>query len=84
MIHIMRIVCLDHHCMLAVAYEELPQRAVKAVLQARMDQLKRPPFCLVCGRALHFEACTTRFDSLEEVRPVLKQICEEQSCLTRN
>lgn len=82
--------CPDRHCIMAVASEEMAAEKSLALLKAGiagfLDRGAINPWCGLCGAKAdtwHYEIGRTRFASMEEAMPVLRQAEEGQQMYAR-
>lgn len=85
-IRIMQCLCPDRHCILAVAFDEQvtstseAERRLWEMIEDLVSSriLKRD--CAICRRErpLHLETGTTKFKSLAEAEPILRQLARRQ------
>lgn len=90
-LHIVQVLCPDRHCIFAFAYEPDGKEITdEKMIQSAMNTIDRMAnageinrWCGLCGsRDLKAEAAVTRFNTLDEAMPHLKEE-EAKQMLTR-
>jgi hypothetical protein len=81
MIHIIQCLCPERHAIFATCYDpkEMPDDVAMATMQATIEEWLAKkiinPWCGICGgKKWHYETRRTRFTTMEEALPVMKQL----------
>jgi hypothetical protein len=80
MIHIIQCLCPDRHAIMGIAYDPKdmsPEEAMQAMrewVQGAIDTHVINPWCAICGSSMwQFEDGVSKFHTLEEAQPVLRE-----------
>jgi hypothetical protein len=74
-VHIVRCLCPQRHCIMALAYEEGASTEAQAteMLRGKMAELGLHPWCGICGLGnFQFEDRQTPFATMKEAQPFLE------------
>lgn len=78
-VHLIQLLCPSRHCIFALAYEhpEMSDEDVKTAASRTWESMQKcgfNPWCALCdSRNLNFEVGVTKYASMEEAYPHLKQ-----------
>ncbi len=84
-VHITQCLCPDRHCIIAIVWKEPDHTkdSAEAHLKSLMDEMTNlgvlNPWCGICNsRDLHCEDGITKFQSIKEAMPFLKELEAQQ------
>lgn len=90
MVHIVQCLCPSRHCIAAIAFDDKdlsPEKALEGfpmLVNSTVAVGGWNPWCGICrSRDWHYELGRTRWETLEEAMPRIKEL-ERQQALTRS